>query len=296
MLRIEVDMYSGRPNPSWTVDEKDAKDILDKIAKSPQAVVDAEAESQGLGYRGIIIEPLAEELMYEYDMPASFMIAGSGSKDIAGGIDLAAEIVKRMPVGKKAANADATPLDANLKETILNEINVFSKRMAIFSERDGVGEAAAPVDVTCYYEKCSFNPVFWNHSEHISRNNCYNYAINRRTDTFAQPGKACGHQAFTMACDVVANAALCDGAHRRYDCFPDSEKNRYLVALVVWPGEDYHWYRLHSNGFWGHKPGRTAARNTDNCNRVIINPQTCCRGPYTQFCGYFYTCKSMRIR
>lgn len=25
MLRIEVDMHSGRPNPSWTVDEKDAK-------------------------------------------------------------------------------------------------------------------------------------------------------------------------------------------------------------------------------------------------------------------------------
>lgn len=296
MLRIEVDMYSGRPNPFWTVDEKDAKKILDKISKSAQAVADIETGQRDLGYRGLIIEPLTEELMYEYDTPASFRIASIESKDLAGEVDLATEIIKKMPLEKKAVDADATPLEANLQETILKELNVFSKRTAIFSEKDGAKEVLPPVDAACQYERTQFNPGFWNDSAHISKNNCYNYAINKRTDSFAQPGRACGQQASTWACDRVTNAALCDGAHRRYNCFPDTEKNRNLVALVIWPGQDYHWYRLHSEGFWGHKPGRTAAKNTDNCNQVIKNPETCCRGPYTHFCGYFYTCRSMKIK
>ncbi len=101
MLRIEVDMYSGRPNPSWTVDEKDAKKFWIKYAKSAQAVADIEAGQRDLGYRGLIIEPLSEELMYEYDTPASFRIASRESKDLAGGIDLATEIIKKMPLEKK---------------------------------------------------------------------------------------------------------------------------------------------------------------------------------------------------
>jgi hypothetical protein len=119
---------------------------------------------------------------------------------------------------------------------------------------------------------------------------------NRRTDTRAQPGRATGCYPYPMACDAVTKAALCDGARKRYNCFPETEAPRNLIAMVVWPGNDYHWYRLHSEGFWGHKPGGTAAKNTDNCNKVIYNPETCCRYPYTLFCGYFYTCKSMKVK
>lgn len=91
-------------------------------------------------------------------------------------------------------------------------------------------------------------------------------------------------------------AALSDGAHRRYDCFPDSEAPRWLMALVIWPGYDFHWYRKHKEGFWGHKPGGTAAKNLDNSNQIIYNPEKCNRGGYTQFCGYFYACRSMKIK
>ena len=67
--------------------------------------------------------------------------------------------------------------------------------------------------------------------------------------------------------------------------------------MVVWPGPygDYHWYRKQTGGFWGHKPGGTPAKNVDNSNRVITNPATADRGPYTLFCGYFYAPKSMRV-
>lgn len=132
----------------------------------------------------------------------------------------------------------------------------------------------------------------------MSSNNCYNYASNKRTNTFAQPGRGAGQMYTSLSCSAVTKAALADGCHRRFDCFPDREAPRRLVALVVAPGFDYHWYRIHSQaeGFWGHKPGGTAARNTDNSGRLIRNPETCDRGPYTEFCGYFYTCLSQANR
>jgi hypothetical protein len=152
--------------------------------------------------------------------------------------------------------------------------------------------------VTCWIERSKFNPGFWNGADVVARNNCYNYASNWRTNTFAQPGRGAGQMYTGLACPEVTKAALADGCHHRFDCFPDSEKARRLVALVMAPGYDYHWYRIHTvaEGFWGHKPGGTPARNTDNSGNLITNPETCDRGPYTQFCGYFYTCNTQAHR
>ena len=76
---------------------------------------------------------------------------------------------------------------------------------------------------------------------------------------------------------------------------PQSEFPRRLMALVIAPGYDYHWYRHQRGGFWGHKPGSTAARNVDSNGVLITDPQTCARGPYTNFCDFFYAGKSVVI-
>jgi hypothetical protein len=98
-----------------------------------------------------------------------------------------------------------------------------------------------------------------------------------------------------MACSNVTNAALADGLSPRCTCLADGEYPRRLMALVVAPGFDYHWYRKQQGGFWGHKPGGTAARNWDNNGALVIDPQTCARGFYTDFCGYLYAGKSVVI-
>ena len=78
------------------------------------------------------------------------------------------------------------------------------------------------------------------------------------------------------------------------------EPNALTIVLVIWPDNDYHFYRLVTGGpywWWGHKPGGTPARYTDddNCGHSIYQyqgqgyaPNNICRGPYTEFCGYFY--------
>ena len=70
----------------------------------------------------------------------------------------------------------------------------------------------------------------------------------------------------------------------KYDVCPTGT---YKVALVVNPGEDYHWYRQDSDGLWSHKPGVTEIRRTDNSNKLIVDPQSCDRGDYTAFVGYY---------
>src|SRR5439155_6747694 len=95
----------------------------------------------------------------------------------------------------------------------------------------------------CEYEVSQFNPGFWNTPSVQPHNNCYNYARNWRTDTFAQPGRAHGAQTGTMQCPNVMTAAMADGLKKRCDCLPVSEWPRRLMALVIAPNQDYHWYR-----------------------------------------------------
>jgi hypothetical protein len=147
----------------------------------------------------------------------------------------------------------------------------------------------------CEYEVSQYNPGFWNVPAVQPHNNCYNYARNWRTDTFAQPGRAHGAGTDTMSCPTVTTAAMADGLVERCHCLPESEWPRRLMALVIDPGWDYHWYRHQRGGFWGHKPGSTAARNVDNSSVVITDPETCDRGGYTDFCGYFYAGRSVVI-
>jgi hypothetical protein len=141
-----------------------------------------------------------------------------------------------------------------------------------------------------------YDPDPWNASDYIRTNNCYAYASGQRKKYASkpQPGLGSGAMFTDVTGAAVWAAAIRDGAHAVTDCFPDSEAPRHLVALVIWPGEDYHWYRKHPN-FWGHKPGSTRARNTDSSGAVITNPQTCDRGDYTEFTGYMLLPKSLKI-
>lgn len=141
-----------------------------------------------------------------------------------------------------------------------------------------------------------YSPAFWNDGGTVqSNNNCYNYGNNKRTDTFAQPGRRSGDYPNPMACADVAAAAISDGvlALPASGACPDTEDK---IALFVDPGTDYHWYRLDNNGKWSHKPGGTQATNLDNSGNIITNPETAdkCGGwlCYTDFCGYFCSCSS----
>lgn len=67
------------------------------------------------------------------------------------------------------------------------------------------------------------------------------------------------------------------------------------TALVIWPGTDFHFYRLDSNLHWSHKPGRTHVRNTDDSGNLILDPRLADRGNYVIFAGYLGNHPGVRI-
>ncbi|WP_369977386.1 hypothetical protein [Xanthomonas bundabergensis] len=305
MLRIEIELFSGRPNPVWYVtDSAEADRLLGEVSGNEGVIARPGAGYDGLGFREVRVEFLEETPAKVKGVPRQFALASTASRDFKASGALAQRLIEAMPLRSKVQLLEhaLTPLDAKLREGVLERLQRYladpprptppppapprsSLRTTIKDEKCG----------KCEYEVSQYNPGFWNGAGVIGHNNCYNYARNWRTNTFAQPGRAHGAMTSTMACNTVSAAAMADGLRKRCDCLSEKEYPRRLMALVIDPGYDYHWYRHQRGGFWGHKPGGTAARNYDNSGQLILNPETCNRGGYTHFCGYFYAGRSVVI-
>lgn len=304
MLQITADVFSGRLNPAWIItDEQEARTTLKEFAKERNLLTESVPAEAPLGLRGFAVEVLDDELAQDLDVaPSLYLEAGAQARSTRAN-ELAERLIGLIDRAKPSpamAGAEALPLDETLRGFLTQQLERVGRiSMPDVREEIGAAEKARKIEAAavCYIEFAAYNPGFWNNDPVVRQsNNCYNYASNWRTNTFAQPGRGCGQMYTALTCSEVIRAALCDGMHRRYDCFPDTERPRYLVALVVAPGFDYHWYRKMKEGFWGHKPGSTHVRNVDNSGNVISDPATCDRGPYTHFCGYFYGCNSQRQR
>jgi len=298
MFRIEIDLFSGRPNPVWFItDRAETERFLGEVAEASGVTAKQGAGFMGLGFREVRVDLIGDDEPRRRSVPTHFALASIGAKDLKASGALARRLIEAMPVRSEIQLRDyaITPINAKLRDGILERLERYLENPPRVY-RPKKWPPYNPLRTTiqdekctqCEYEVSQFNPGFWNVPAVQPHNNCYNYARNWRTDTFAQPGRAHGAQTSTMACNTVTTAAMADGLVKRCNCLPVSEWPRRLMALVIDPGWDYHWYRHQRGGFWGHKPGSTPARNTDNSNVVITNPETCDRGGYTNFCDYFY--------
>jgi hypothetical protein len=52
-MRAELDIFSGRPNPTWDLSVKEGEEFVKLLSKLPKA--DAGDIPEGLGYRGIVV-------------------------------------------------------------------------------------------------------------------------------------------------------------------------------------------------------------------------------------------------
>ena len=236
-----------------------------------------------LGYRGLKID-VPPEFVMRYRIPSSLSVAADVPAAHVNIIKGILDILRALFLAGEAALG----VIADLLEDILRWIRGSNPK-----------SPAAPMNPAgnCPFETLPYLPADWNDPAYIKTNNCYAYASNKRDlyPDLPQPGIATGAM-FTpppTGPDVAA-AAKRDGAHDAGDCFPAPEAPRSLVALVIWPGVDYHWYRKHAT-FWGHKPGSTMARNVDNSGAIVTDPSTCDRGPYTIFHGYMLMPRSQRV-
>jgi hypothetical protein len=329
MARITLDIFSGRPNPTWDLDDAQVADVLREIAQQRDLVGAEDAGSGKLGFRGLLLD-VGDAHGGREGLPGRFRVSGEDARGVA----LADALLARLGAPSHTAGAlpqGLAPLDQLDLRRLVHESagdasgqgaggsppaeadsestqSLSTQQAGTQQATTAAATAAATVigsDATswstiaqgaCSIEVAAFNPGYWNATGVITSNNCYNYATNRRTDTFAQPGRATGAQATAMKCANVSAGAVSDGAYAAPNCVPAGQEPRWYMALVIWTGVDYHWYRKQAEGYWGHKPGQTAAKNTDNSGNVIYDPQTANRGGYKTFCGYYFARAGMVIQ
>lgn len=324
MFLVTADAFSGLPNPTWTItDERRVRELMQRFQTNREALAPVRSGYDGLGFRGLIVQLMRETVAREYDLPRDFRI-GNGAPDKAASLELADRILAEMPIGERSLTEESDlteallmELRAQLQELDRNRPFDDSSAADVLEPDPLVSEQDSELRV-CEHWIEPYDGPYWNEAD-VWANNCYNYAVNRMTNTFAQPGRASGTPGGS-SCQGASGGALRDGARRWGNCFPFGTGGLYLMALVSAPGFDYHWYRLtevvaveeiqgepigggespagggDEGRAWAHKPGRTSVRYVDNAGRVIRNVERCSRHPYTEFCGYFQAADTMRIR
>ena len=281
-LRVTIDLFSGRPNPTFILDGLEAKELLDRLAapKRRSSRRPPRLPPATLGYRGMVIEQIAGRLDRRvppaFRVAAGHLYAGTTARPVA---DLLVEEFIAGPTGALRLGPDGR----RLADRTLEEIRRYRDIVA----RWRWGRHPRPR--RRHRCECAplWEPAWWNDAGQVQfNNNCYNYGTNYRSDTYAQPGLAAGQQYQQILCAEVRAGAVADrliaAPHARNRCPGEG----HLVALVVGPHWDFHWYRKGRNGFWTHKPGGTEATDVDNSGNPIPDPRTADRGSYTDFCTF----------
>ena len=280
-ILITVNMYSGVQNPSWELSNDEAEELKKLLSSEHSMSTSSSPSSSGiLGYRGFEVTALDEPNIPNKSLLFDGII-DFGENDQSNFVDQNSVVEKfLLSTGKNVLdNEEFAHID---EEIVKNSDGGIANSMKDFQIM-----AVPP-----------YNPSKWNNNPTVKRNNnCYNYANDKITNTFAQPGRGSGQVGpFPPSCSGTGSAAERDGQIPVSSASSTPSEGQF-IALVIWPGRDYHWYRLDSNAMWSHKPGQTAAKNTDNSGQLITDPKECNRGPYSSWCGYYHCIPSQtRIR
>ena len=275
VFNLRLLIFSGMPDPEWTLSEQQVADFLARYTKLNQpSAHEPPGEWRGLGYAGLELRVTAtagESRVY-----VDGAVVDSADHDtyvVDTGRDLERWLLNTAP--GNAITPDITDEVRKDLESPLDWIDVVRERTTVDRQCSPCGGAKSP----------AYLPDPWNIATVRRKNNCYNYANDAATHTYAQPGRGSGHAfAPPASCDRVSEAAERDGLLRipTFEALADG----FFVALVVKPGQDYHWYRQDNTGCWSHKPGTRRVRNYDNNGNRIADPRTCSRDRYSIFCSY----------
>jgi hypothetical protein len=167
-----------------------------------------------------------------------------------------------------------------------------------------------------------FNPARYNKYKGVKEShNCFAYAFdyykmpkiqkctkNSCPIPFPQPGRASGYPKWSQVkgkrCPDLVARLMGDVPGIKMSSFeakcpPGMAK---IVPKVSPKGDDYHFWRQDSNGYWSHKPGATNVTHLDATKRPIYDPKIASSDykdtglNYNKFCGYMCVPKTQKHR
>lgn len=296
-VKVTINIFSGRPNPSFALSDQAAKKMIDSLSfgKFRKQTTKTNPIPSVLGYRGIIVEQGKNK--FSADLPESIYLSHDNVFTTDAIADADIKVDMKGMILDNIKNIKGFDDIKNFKKMIEKDMDSYLSKRELYVKNHfkfydkTLQELLKPLRYKACY--CAPSPDLdnWNGSFQ-GLNNCYNYSTNYRTDTFAQPGKASNNQ-YTSLSSCNPSGQVSTKAGAMSDGLIDLPTNNntcpskgHLVALVNWPNGDYHWYRKGSNGKWSHKPGSTAATILDNSGMPITDPRTADRGNYTNFCNF----------
>lgn len=209
-------MFSGRPDPEWTINPSDPNyQEIQKLlsqAKRNGALQFPKQMATKLGYRGFLVS--------ENDQESSSLIYGDKTKSL-----------------QKLLLETAPSIKESLKGNIMKAINKGQKK----GQGRFLTKRVAP----------EYNARYWNGQRYTMRkNNCYNYANDQKTDTYAQPGRKGGRKFLHVTNQELIDASKRDGLVllkpqpgpndpiQSIQNVPERQSgDRHIVALVVEPSK-----------------------------------------------------------
>ena len=145
----------------------------------------------------------------------------------------------------------------------------------------------------------NYNPNIWNTYNIQKSTNCYSYAVNNQKYVM-QPGMHSGRSEWNYAnitnINFIEEYIEWDSQSLNFTFEPIDRddvcsEGTYKIALVLDPGNDYHFYRQNSDGTWSHKRGTTEVINIDASGDIIYDPKYANRNygsiNYSVFMGYY---------
>jgi hypothetical protein len=276
--KLSILLFSGTDDPVFYIDSHKYDHIV-KILKSSK-FFQSNINKNILGYRGFIISTQT------YYNKNSFIVFGFPQ----------AEIYLLNLIKKK--------LDLKFYDYIKNCINESKPKVENMVMIQKSSKKLNDFDEN----NCLFTPMIGPDKEpqfqnrnllHLcftikrKENNCYNYAVNILTNSFAQPGRGSSKKFKKYTCASIRKAAISDGLKYIGKSYPNLRpRYGHYAALLVWNKTNFHWLRKDSNGYWSHKPGKKTVNNMDNNGNLITNPKRQNFYPYSNFCGYFWVISS----
>src|SRR5712692_2571749 len=277
--RITIDVFSGRKNPEVVLKGDQELELLNRLrpGRRLKRTESRPAPLSVLGYRGLLVEQLGRPLR---GLPRVFRVANGDLIGEGLGHRASDENVEDFVCGSTGPFRPLG-LGGRFSSWVLKEVDRYRDLRKRWPSRKVKWPRGNPCRCAPLYE-----PDWWNNDPtRLGCNNCYNYSTDYRTDNFAQPGYASG-VSHSLTCATVTPAAAADGLIDSPGANNHCPDEGHLVALVIAPGSDYHWYRKGRNGYWSHKPGNTPVTNLDNSGQLIPDPRTANRGPYTMYCTF----------
>ena len=231
--KVTLLIYSGLPDPVWTIGSQNEKfqqikELLDN-ARAKGNIFGYKNIPALLGFRGFLVQQsgsLGEEL-----------ILGKETGDLQKLLldTMPKESIKDNLRQKILQAIDLGTVSPRVPDATQDSLAPVSSQVPSKEDKGGVG-------VIQHYAP-KYNPDRWNKIPVILRyNNCYNYANQKITNSFAQPGYASGYYPYDITPEDLIKACESDGLVKMdvdpsAPCPEAPPQPNCLIALLVDEGK-----------------------------------------------------------